>query len=131
MIDACLIQYEHEGTAKEIFLIIGLALQLKNEDKPPFAYLGPCVNFNGIDIKESNTHIMISCQSYTDWMLCAHEAEFLATVSCAKITLYLWLILYKFGFECNESTLIYEYNVSIILIANSAAPTKRAQHVYV
>ena len=63
MIDTCLIQYDHEGTAKEVFLIIGLALQLKNEDKPPFTYLGPCVDFNGVDIEENNTHIMISCQN--------------------------------------------------------------------
>ena len=54
-------------------MLIGLALQLKNEDKPPFAYFGSCVDFNGIDIKESNNHIMISCQSYIDRMLCAHS----------------------------------------------------------
>ena len=52
--------------------MIGLALQLEIEDKPPFAYLGPCVDFNGVDIEQSNTHIMIPCKSYIDRMLCAH-----------------------------------------------------------
>ena len=73
MVDNLLIQYEHEVTAREIFLLIGVVLQLKNEDKTlSFAYLGPCVNFNGVDIKQNNTHIMISCQSYIDRMLHAH-----------------------------------------------------------
>ena len=53
MVDDLLIQCEHEDTAWEIFLLIGLTLQLKNEDKPPFAYLGPCVVFNGVDIKKA------------------------------------------------------------------------------
>ena len=43
-VDDCLIQCKYEATTKEIFLIIGLVLQLENEDKPPFAYLGPCVD---------------------------------------------------------------------------------------
>ena len=72
MVDNFLIQCEHEETAEEIFFLIGVALQLKNEDTPPFAYLGPCVDFNGVDIEESNTHIMISCQSYIDRILHAH-----------------------------------------------------------
>ena len=72
MVDDLLVQCEHEDTTQEIFLLVGLALQLQNEDKPPFAYLGPCVDFNGVSIEESNTHIMISYQSYIDWMLCAH-----------------------------------------------------------
>ena len=43
------------------------------EYKSPFAYLGLCVHFNGVDIEESNTHIMLSCQSHIDWMLCAYS----------------------------------------------------------
>ena len=35
------------------------------------------------------------------------EAEFLAAVSCAKITLYLRSILYELGFGCNGPTPIY------------------------
>ena len=65
MVDDLLIQCEHEETTQEIYTLIGLVLQLENEDEPPFAYLGPCVDFNCVDIEQSNTHIMISCQSYT------------------------------------------------------------------
>ena len=52
--------------------MIGLALQLENEDQSPFAYLGQCVDFNSVTIKQNNTHIMISCQSYIDRTLRAH-----------------------------------------------------------
>ena len=69
MVDDLLIQCEHKETACEIYTKIGLALQLKNEDEPPFAYLGRCVNFNGVDTEQSNTHIMILCQNYIDYML--------------------------------------------------------------
>ena len=55
-----------------MYALIGLGLQLENEDQPPFAYLGPCVDFNGVNIEQSNTHNMISCQNYIDWMLRAH-----------------------------------------------------------
>ena len=72
MVDDLLIKCEHEETAEKIFFLIGIALQLKNEDEPPFQYFGPCVHFNGVNIKISNTHIMISCQSYIDQLLCAH-----------------------------------------------------------
>ena len=51
MVDDLLIQYEHEETAKEIYNLIGLALQLENKYEPPFAYLGQCVDFNGVDIE--------------------------------------------------------------------------------
>ena len=39
MVDNLLIQCEHKETMKEIYTLIGLALQLENEDQPPFAYL--------------------------------------------------------------------------------------------
>ena len=62
MVDDLLLQCKHKETEKEIiYVLIELALQLENEDQPPFAYLGPCVDFNGVDIEQSNTHIMISC----------------------------------------------------------------------
>ena len=51
MVNDLLIQCEHEESAKEIFFLIGVALQLENEGEPPFQYLGPCVDFNGVDIK--------------------------------------------------------------------------------
>ena len=66
MVYDLLIQCEFEETAKEIFHLIGIALQVENEDKPPFQYLGPCADFNGVNIEVSSTHIMISCQSYID-----------------------------------------------------------------
>ena len=72
MIDNMLLQCEHEETAREVYTLIGLALQLENEDEPPFAYLVPCLDFNGVDVEQSNTHIMISCQSYIDRMLQAY-----------------------------------------------------------
>ena len=72
MIDDLLIQREYEETAQEIYTLIGLALQLENEDEPPFAYLDSCVDFNGDNIEQSNTHIMILCQSYINRMLRAH-----------------------------------------------------------
>ena len=72
MVDDLLLCCEHEDTAREIYRKIGLALQLENEDEPPFAYLGSCSDFNGVDIEQSNTHIMISCQNYIDRILRAH-----------------------------------------------------------
>ena len=72
MVGNLLLQCEHEETAREIYTLIGLALQFENEGEPLFVYLGPCVDFNGVDIEQSNTHIMISCQSYIDQMLQAH-----------------------------------------------------------
>ena len=52
MVDDLLLCCEHEHTAREIYLKIGLALQLENEDAPPFAYLGPCFDFNGVNIEQ-------------------------------------------------------------------------------
>ena len=60
-VDDLMIQTDNESIVKEIFTIIGSKLQLENEDKPPFAYLGPTVNFNGVDMEHSKSHIMISC----------------------------------------------------------------------
>ena len=59
------------------------------------------------------------------------EAEFFAAVSCAKIALYLRLILYELGFACKEATPIYEDNASTIDIVNSSVPTERARHIYI
>ena len=60
MVDDLLIKCEHEETSREIFFLIGVALQLKNGDNLPFLYLGPSVNFNDVNIKQSNTHISLS-----------------------------------------------------------------------
>ena len=67
-----MIQIDDEAIAKEIFDIIGLKLQLGNEDKPLFAYLGHTVGLNGVDIEHSRSHIMILCENYIDRMLRAH-----------------------------------------------------------
>ena len=74
-VDDLMIQTDNEAIAKEIFNIIGLELQLENEDKPPFAYLGLTTDFNGVDIEQSKTHIMISCENYIDQMVRAHSWE--------------------------------------------------------
>ena len=68
-VDDLMIQTDNEAIAKEIFKIIGLKLQLKNETEPPFAYLGLTTDFNGVDIEQSKTHIMISCGNYIDRMV--------------------------------------------------------------
>ena len=65
-VDDLMIQTDNEAIAKEIFKIIGLKLQLKIEDEAPFAYLGFTTDFNGVDIEQSKTHIMISCENYID-----------------------------------------------------------------
>ena len=59
MVDGLLIQCEHKAMACVIYTRIGLVLQLENEDEYYIAYLGPCVDFNGVDIEQSNIHIMI------------------------------------------------------------------------
>ena len=68
-VDDLMIQTDDETIAKQIFTIIGLKLQLENEDEPPFAYLGSTVDFNGVDIEQNKTQIMISCESYINRMI--------------------------------------------------------------
>ena len=55
-VDDLMIQTDNKNIAKEIFKIIGVKLQLENEDEAPFAYLGLTADFNGVDIEQSNTH---------------------------------------------------------------------------
>ena len=61
--DDLMIQTDNKDIAIEIFKIIRVKLQLENEDKAPFAYLGLTADFNGLDIEQSKTHIMISCRN--------------------------------------------------------------------
>ena len=63
-VDDLMIQTDEESIVKQIFTIIGLKLQLENEDESPFTYLRPTVDFNGVDIDQRKTHIMISCVNY-------------------------------------------------------------------
>ena len=75
----------------------------------------------------------IVCQSkmQTVTAISSTEAEFLAAISCAKITLYLRFMLEEFGFPCYSPTRMYEDNASTIMIVNLQVPTKYAQHIYV
>ena len=61
-----MIQTDDEDIAKEIFMIIGLKLQLENEVELPFTYLGRTIDFNGVDIDQSRSHIIISCENFID-----------------------------------------------------------------
>ena len=74
-VDEMIIQTNDEDTAKAIFMIIRLKLQLENEDDPPFVHLGHTVSFNGVDIEQSKSHIKISCKNYMDRMLQAHSLD--------------------------------------------------------
>ena len=79
--------------------------------------------YGGIIIYHSKTQYVTTISST--------EAEFIATVSCAKIALYLRSILYELGFACEEATPIYEDTASTINIVNSSIPTEHAQHIYI
>ena len=85
-VDDLMIQTDNEAIAKVIFKIIGLKLQLKNETEPPFAYLGLTTDFNGVDIEQSKTHIIISCGNYIDRMVQAHKWEKLPNKVCDTTT---------------------------------------------
>ena len=54
-VDDLMIQTDNKNIAKEIFKIIGVKLQLENEDEAPFAYLGLTADFNGEDIEQRLT----------------------------------------------------------------------------
>ena len=64
--DNIIIQTNKEDISKEIFTIIWKKLRLENKDESPFAYLGQTVDFNGVGIWQSRSHIMISCENYID-----------------------------------------------------------------
>ena len=54
-VDYLMIQTDNKDIAREIFKIIGVKLQLENEDEAPFAYLGLTADFNGEDIEQRLT----------------------------------------------------------------------------
>ena len=54
------------------------------------------------------------------------EVEFLAAVSCAKVTLYLRSILAELGFPYYGPTKVYKDITSIIMITNLQVLTERA-----
>ena len=54
-VDDLMIQTDNKDIAKTIFKIIGVKLQLENEDEAPFAYLGLTADFNGEDTEQRLT----------------------------------------------------------------------------
>jgi hypothetical protein len=76
---------EEESVAKDIFDKIGRALQTEKETVPPFAYLGLVQDFNGVDIKQTNEYIEISCGNYIDRVLRTHGWENMKTSASASI----------------------------------------------
>ena len=66
---------KEEDIAKDIYDRIGKALQTEKEEEPPFAYLGLVTDFNGIDIKQTNEYIEISCKNYIDRVMRSHGWE--------------------------------------------------------
>ena len=66
---------DKEETAKEIYDIIGASLQLPEEDKDPFAYLGLVEDYNGIDIYQAQDHIKVSCLNYIEQIMTTHGWE--------------------------------------------------------
>ena len=75
--------------------------------------------------------IVYHSKTQTVTAISSTEAEFIAAVSCAKIALYLWSILYELGFACIGPTPIYKDNASTIDIVNSSVPTEHAWHIYI
>jgi hypothetical protein len=57
------------------------------------------------------------------------KAEFLATVSAAKVERYLPIILKELSLAQNTSTTLYEDSQSTIYMVNSGNPTKRSCHI--
>ena len=95
MVDNFLIQCEFEETVEEIFYLIGTVLQLEDEDELSFQYLGLCVDFNDVDIKESNTHIMIICYNHSSSLSQKQGFPILSVRRWSKNTAYLVLIVHE------------------------------------
>ena len=55
-----------------VFSNIGKKLQLSGEKVPPFKYLGPAKDYNGVDITQTKQYIEISCPGYIDRLTRAH-----------------------------------------------------------
>ena len=66
VVDDFLISCKLETVAKKIYDHIGHKLQLGGEKVPPFKYLGPANDYNGVDINQTKQHIEIACPGYID-----------------------------------------------------------------
>ena len=62
----------NEALAKRIYERIGKALQRPDELEPPFKYLGPMTEFNGVDITQYDNSVKISCANYIDRVMQTH-----------------------------------------------------------
>ena len=62
----------NEALAQRIYANIGTRLQLPSETAPPFKYLGLIKDFNGLDIKQYDDSIEVSCGSYIERVLKTH-----------------------------------------------------------
>ena len=71
-VDDFLISCKQENIAKRIYDYIGKKLQLNGEKVPPFKYLGPAKDYNGVDIDQTKQYIQISCSGYIDRLTRAH-----------------------------------------------------------
>jgi hypothetical protein len=61
-----------ESIAKNVYEIIGRALQLPEESAPPFKYLGLINDFNGVDVNQHQGYIEITANSYISRLLKSH-----------------------------------------------------------
>ena len=72
MVDNFACACKDEEAAKMIYDIIGKAMKLRNDYKPPFTYLGLIEDFNDVDIEQANNHVQISCKNYVDRLCISH-----------------------------------------------------------
>ena len=59
--------------ANEFYTIIGKKLQLPKASEPPFKNLGLATSYNGIDVKQTQQCIKISCEDYIDCIAGSHR----------------------------------------------------------
>ena len=71
-VDDFLIASPNETLANEIYSIIGKKLQLPKESEPPFKNLGLATSYNGVDVKQTQQYIEISCEDYIDRVARSH-----------------------------------------------------------
>ena len=63
-VDNYILDCYNKEIAKEIFDITETKIQLGNENKSSFAYLGLNTDFNSVDIEQNKNHITISYANY-------------------------------------------------------------------
>ena len=63
----------NEALAKRIYSQLGERLRLPTETTAPFKYLGLLEDFNGINVRQCDDSIAISCQTYIERVLKTHK----------------------------------------------------------